>query len=220
MSGAFAFDEWTPSLGVGAPYDTTEARWFADGAAPSALVELFCESGYPVTIEIRRDSYRMTGSTDVGMKRRDGGPLERKTRRPASGVVHLEGAATAPIEEWRKLTDSGPAAADAVDTTETLEIAKVVLTARLGYLADGRVAAVPADADAGCDVELASILAGGMPAWTFALEAWGPAPLRRVLLPDALAAFIYQTSFAPNFTPPLTVAMGYPEWMAWRFPVR
>ncbi|MCP3977602.1 MAG: hypothetical protein GY720_24215, partial [bacterium] len=48
----------------------------------------------------------------------------------------------------------------------------------------------------------------------FALEAWGPAAVRRKLLAGALAALNRDSPLGPEFEASLEHSMGYPEWLA------
>ena len=66
-----------------------------------------------------------------------------------------------------------------------------------------------------CDIEIATIVTDDGPAWSFALEAWGPADMRRSLLDGSLTALIAAQSWPPEgFVAALALNMGYPEWLA------
>jgi len=196
-----------------APLDTTEVRWFAAGPPPSQLVERFCDTGSSVDLEIRNDAYLANGSHHVGLKRRNGGPLELKARRQSSDFVAMGRAVGAPVEEWRKFIGIRPGITGSDSTW--IDVTKVVLTSTYGYLSDGGVGPAQAGYDEpGCDIELASVTAASSDAWTFALEAWGPAKIRLPLLREALARFWDACPLSPEQTAALTSAMGYPEWLA------
>ena len=55
---------------------TTELRWFADGSLPDDLVAWFTRSGAVGAVELRTDTYRLGGPSDLGVKRRSGLTVE------------------------------------------------------------------------------------------------------------------------------------------------
>lgn len=197
-----------------APFDTTEVRWFADGALPDSLAEWFTKSGRWTELEIRRDAYLVDRSPDVGRKQRDQGPFEVKTRRGRSGVLHLPGGLRGHLEEWRKHI----AGAQPPPTPDERwsDVHKVVLTRIYQHDPDDQVAEIETRNPlvAGCAIELASVAVSDVRAWTFALEAWGPDDRRRSLLEQAAALFVRTSEFPPGFTSRLTADMGYPEWLS------
>jgi len=198
--------------GRSAPFDTAEARWFANGDIPQRLVQLFCDTAPAVDMEIRDDKYCVTGSDSVGLKRRNGGPIEIKQRLSSGGTVYLRGGISAPIEDWRKETRVDPL--EMGDDDQWIEVTKVVMTRTYALNGRGVVRAGQDLAEPGCDVELASIVVRDREAWTFALEAWGADTDRHELLSMALAAFLTETPLAAEYTGALEHAMSYPAWLA------
>ncbi|MCP3976067.1 MAG: hypothetical protein GY720_16425, partial [bacterium] len=214
MSGAIAVDAASGSPLGPVPLDTTEVRWFADGVLPFSLVEAFYNSAGPVNIEVRCDTYHVGGSIDVGLKRRGGGRVEIKTRLSSGGLVGLGGAVPGRIEEWRKTAGLEAPAAPQGEGEVWSEVNKVVLKCTYGAGANhvgGSGERRPATS--GCHIELASVLVEDIQAWTFALEAWGPAAVRRKLLAGALAALNRDSPLGPEFEASLEHSMGYPEWL-------
>jgi hypothetical protein len=195
--------------------DTSEVRWFARGNLPSELVEQFCDSPGSADIEIRTDTYRLSPSRGVGLKRRNGGPLEVKIRQAQIGRMRLAGAVDAQIDDWRKIIGLNHPVFQEDGTWKWCEVEKVVVTRTYGLLSGNRVGLTERNlAATGCDVELAGITVGDHEAWTFALEAWGPHRERRRLLALVLAAHTENSPFPAPFAASLEYAMGYPEWLA------
>jgi hypothetical protein len=111
MSQSGAVDPGSAPSPRAAPFDTTEVRWFADGEMPFSLAQAFSDSADAVNVEVRCDVYRVGGSLDVGVKRRDRELVEIKKRLASAGTVRLGDAVPGRIEEWRKTTPlNGPPA--------------------------------------------------------------------------------------------------------------
>lgn len=201
----------------GEPLDTAEVRWFADGALPRSFVEWFSDMGRSGVVETRSDIYRVGDAPDVGLKRRDYGPLELKIRRGSGGVLSIGGGVHGRIEEWRKT--------GAVESTRVRgdrdwqwsAVDKMVLTRTFAMdHRDGIAEVTGTDpTEPACDIELASVVVGETVAWTFAFEAWGPREARRRMLAGSLAALTSQSSPIPyRLVAALQLNMGYPEWLA------
>jgi hypothetical protein len=191
--------------------DTSEVRWFVDGALPSALVSWF--SAGTTTLEIREDAYRLDGSPDLGLKRRNHDRLELKVRCDVGDAVEILGAAGR-IEDWSKLGDVDFAEVPSTGVERWADVHKVVLTRT--YRIDPIGTALPTrtrSPSAGCDVELASVTVGDVEAWTFAFEAWGPAANRRRILRASTDSFAAETPLPPVLVASLDQTVGYPEWL-------
>jgi hypothetical protein len=186
-------------------YNSLELRWFMPGAIPAPLLEAF-ESGGSVVAERRRDAYWPIRRMDIGVKRRNGGPVEMKVRRSARPWDLPSGSAVV-SEQWdkwrpRRLSLDRP-------TDVWLEVEKTLWTRtfapagkEVGGRSDGRTPR--------CEVELAGVTVASSTWWTVALEATGPARLR----PSVLRATFDQL-WAPTFERWLEggVNAGYPEWL-------
>jgi hypothetical protein len=202
------------ALRAAATFATTEVRWFADGALPTSLVTWFTSTH--ISIELRRDLYRIDGSPDVGLKRRAGGPLEVKLRCESSGSVPLGRTRVGQIEEWRKLIDVDEEALPVGPDPVWADVDKVVLTRSYVRSPEG-VMRPTAQRDLllpGCDVELASVQVGDVTAWTFALEAWGLETDRPSVLRNTLTVFAAETPLSEELVTHLASDVGYPEWLS------
>jgi hypothetical protein len=196
-------------------HDTTEVRWFVHGAVPSSIFRWFARLS--TSLEIRRDEYRLDGYHDIGLKRRDRGPAEVKVRCGSRGSIHVVDDVTGRLEEWRKVSAIDEGDIPLGEHSRWLDVNKVVLTRTYHLNPDGIPRAVPSQwsSTLGCDVELASVMAGEMPAWTFALEAWGPTSTERSdALDTSLSRFLDEAAPPPEFFTHLGLDIGYPEWLA------
>lgn len=202
------------NLGWSRPgFETSEVRWFGAGRLPSAVLSWF--STVPGIVEHRRDSYRIGGSSDLGVKRRNGSGLEAKIRCGLAGALELSEGLSAAVEEWVKVTGLDEADLPGEGRIAWLGVDKVVWSRIYRLDGAGRVGpttnrdlTIP-----GCDVELASIAIGDDEAWTFALEAWGPHDVRLSLL-DSTAAVLREHGAPLSLRDGLGPAMGYPEWLS------
>lgn len=177
-------------------------RWFAPGVLPEGVATWFEDTAPYFDIETRVDSYLLTGRPDLGVKRRDRGPIEVKERRRVGGALTVGGRLAARVEEWHKHTDDGYAGAGG----RWVDIQKTVTTYR--YRARGATSATVA-----CDVELAAIDASGIAAWTMALEASGPRPARHSALQSAFEEFLSDTVVPGSVADALELDAGYPAWL-------
>lgn len=195
-------------------FSTSEVRWFARGPVPAAVSAWFSTPG--VTVEVREDEYRIDGSPDIGLKRRDHGRLELKLRSGTSGRIELGGGLSGRIERWGKITDVDERDAPGDRPGAWVEVRKAVLTR--SYLLDGNGQVEPARSPdtsvTGCDIELASVTVGEITAWTFALEAWGADEEARIgALWGAWRAFEGETPLPEELGEVLEENLGYPEWL-------
>lgn len=207
-------DAAVPSAGV--PFDTTEVRWFVSGSLPASYVDWFSSAGETAVVEVRCDTYWVDGLHSTGLKRRGRGPLEVKLRRDSTGSLELGSGIRGRIEEWRKIHPAEQRFARPGRSGEWCEVNKVVRTRTFGLRSTGSVDPLSSRdlTSPGCDVQLASVDVAGSEAWTFALEAWGPADERRSILDGAAAALLQSSPFPKDFLACLDQDMGYPEWLA------
>jgi hypothetical protein len=190
--------------------DTFELRWFVRGPLPAEVRNWF--TGSTGVVEVRRDSYLVDDRVDVGIKRRGETTLELKLRQRVESWVDLGDALAGPLEWWRKWTP----AEDLVEIPTSgrwIDVDKSIIKRR--FSPNGTEVAFTTDpgVDPACDVEVASVSAGGIDAWTLAFAAFGPPPGRRE---NILAAWRTLRASADTFRVSIAVASatGYPERIA------
>jgi hypothetical protein len=203
-------DEATPAV-----LDTSEVRWFALGRPPRDMVAAFSAGGASGTTEKRSDSYQLNGQHDFGLKRRFGWIVEAKRRQSVGSTMTLAPGLEAPLEEWRKwLPSDGDPVWPAPDA-RWINVNKAILT-RTFMLDDGEVvgpASVPDEVLSGCDVEIAAVAVGGIEAWSFALEAFGPKDDRRSAISSSWGTLLDQSDLLENLGSYLDRPAGYPQWL-------
>lgn len=190
----------------GTTYTSLELRWFMPGAIPEPLLESFHSGGPAVVCEQRKDSYWPIRRIDIGVKRRNGGPVEMKVRRSAR-LWDLPSGSTVVSEQWdkwrpRRLILDRP-------TDAWLEVDKTLWTRT--FTPSGKDVRGPADGRRPrCEVELAAVTLESTTWWTVAFETTGPAALR----PSVLRAACHRL-WSPTFERWLEggVNAGYPEWL-------
>jgi hypothetical protein len=196
-----------PSVAV---VDTFELRWFVPGPLPAEVRNWFI--GSTGVVEIRRDSYLVDDRVDVGIKRRGETTLELKVRQAVELWADLGAGLAGPLEWWRKWTP----AEDLVEIPTSgrwIDVDKSIIKRR--FSPNGTEVAFTTDpeVDPGCDVEVASVSAAGIDAWTLAFAAFGPPPGRRA---NILAAWWMLRASTDTSGVPVVVgsATGYPERIA------
>lgn len=190
----------------GSTYNSLELRWFMPGAMPEPLLATFESEGSTAARERRRDSYWQLHRVDIGVKRRNGGPVEMKVRRSARPWAMPSGS-PAVSEQWNKwrpdrLVLEGQHGA-------WLDVDKELWTRTLGPL--GHEMDSPADGRrARCEVELAALTLASTEWWTVGFEVTGPAAWQSSILRAA-----FDKLWSPTFERWLDggVNAGYPEWL-------
>jgi hypothetical protein len=179
---------------------TSEVRWFGRGNPPPGSLEWFL--GLGPRLEHRVDSYQSTAREEVGVKRRNGGPVEIKALERRDQLPTVFGLAAARIEDWLKwrVADDGRSADE--DTGAWVDVDKTLLS--VDRVAEG--------GEVACEVELAVIGIGHVAAWTFALEARGPVMERRLWLIETAVLLLDEAP--PALPAALRDARAYPQWLA------
>ncbi len=182
--------------------ETLELRWFAPGRIPAAAVTWFEATAPHVVVEERIDSYLLTGRPDLGVKRRNHGPLQVKERRRIGTSIPVGGHLVGRVEEWHKSTQAlSPAAGE-----RWLDVDKHVLT--FSYRAAGTGGLATA-----CDIELAAVETDCLEAWTLAFEASGPPTDRLGTLRSSVERFLSDTDVPAAIAAALELEAGYPAWL-------
>jgi len=190
--------------------DTTELRWFVPGPLPAEIRNWFI--GSTGVVEVRRDSYLVDDRVDIGIKRRGQTTLELKVRQAVESWADLGDGLAGPLEWWRKWTPA-EALVEIPTSGRWIDVDKSIIKRRFSPNGTEVAFTTDQDADPGCDVEVASVSAGGIEAWTLAFAAFGPPPGR---LESILAA--WRTLRASTDTSGVAFAVGpatgYPERIA------
>ncbi len=201
----------------GSPFDSSEVRWFFEGAIPDAAREwLDALAGSSLRPEVRTDRYLVPTDSALGIKLRNS-RLELKRRIESGPIIPCGTFGAGHLEKWRKW---GFELADAVrpdaDETDWIAVEKRRWSVRLapesGVLSSAR--GQPGSCPSGCNLEVGSVCtSSGPPFWTICLEAFGTEHDRDVLLRRA-ASLMLGTAGCPML--PLEASFGYPVWILQR----
>ncbi len=194
--------------------ETTELRWFIDGALPPEILAWFAPVGTLGLTEERVDSYRIDDQVDVGVKRRFGSTLELKSRRERPEAFATLNGSHGQVERWTRWSPADEYV-EIDEDAQWVDVEKAIHKRR--FDADGRelpIAATTRDAvGRGCDAEVVAVWVDGEPTWSVAFSAFGPLDLHRALLRTAADALFGDE--AEQWGERLAAAMscGYPEWL-------
>lgn len=191
-----------------ASHDTTEVRWFTDGAPPADLCTWFRSS--IAASEERCDRYLLDQVADVGVKQRGGRILELKLRGAVGPSIDLGPGLRGSVEEWSKWSPADDVIA-IPEHGRWVSVKKSISKRR--FAVAGAELPMAAEPVAGCDVEVTHVIVGDVQAWTLACAAFGPRTTRRSSLD---AAWRTLTTSGPVPTPivhRLGGSMGYPQWL-------
>jgi hypothetical protein len=163
---------------------SAEVRWFFRQQLPAEVKEWFCSAKLCKEEAIRTDQYLVfRDSNEVGMKVRDGGKLEIKSRTRAPEPFSLETGASVGLQDaWVKwsLGDreiAGRLAALGGDSPEWVAVAKKRWVRKFHLDASGDVVETDPDTelDHGCRAELTELTIRDSRWWTLAFESLGEA---------------------------------------------
>ena len=194
--------------------ETTELRWFAEGALPSDVVSWFTCSGTRGVVEQRCDVYRIDGRPDVGVKLRSRRTLEVKVRRSGGRRMVLDDGPQGVMEVWRKRRP----AEESIDLGQRepwVEVEKRIVKRR--FMVGGDEVALssvaPLTTEAACDVEIVAISVGDIRAWSFAFAACGPTRNRDRNITASWRSLALTERFPDRDLARLGPSSGYPEWL-------
>jgi hypothetical protein len=193
---------------------TTELRWFFDGALPTEVRSWFTGRG-TCFVEKRRDTYRLDGQVDIGVKRRFGKILELKLRlrppEPFTIGYELDGR----LETWQRWSPAD-GRIYLSENTIWVDVDKTVI--KREFDRDGREVPMADEigplTGEGCHVEIAALAVNGRPAWTFAFAAFGPPEGHRRSLENAWRDLVGEQPRPPRLRLRRETSCGYPEWMS------
>ncbi len=196
---------------------TSELRWFFEGPLPDDVLRWFTHDGATGLAETRRDSYRLDGQADIGVKRRYETILELKLREgPTLPFPHRDLGGQ--LEVWRRWSPADGMIFLGPDT-RWLDVEKTVVKRR--FTPDGEEVELTEQTRAmsgqGCDAEIAVISVRHQPTWTFALAAFGPTDDHLSSLTAAWDTLVAVRSLPRRLPFPWANSCGYPEWMARRY---
>jgi hypothetical protein len=194
--------------------DTVELRWFARGRIAPEVVSWFTEGGRSGVLEERRDSYRIDGRSDIGVKRRFRETLELKIRLSIGEHLMVDSHLAGALEVWRKWSPADRLVTSGEDE-RWFDVHKTVTKRR--FTADGHeivlAAGERAFAGTGCDVEIAAVSVEGVEAWTLAFAAFGQGHDRTRAIIAAWKALTAESRHPERFEASLSRSAGYPEWL-------
>ena len=191
--------------------DTTELRWFAQGAVPDDVGTWFGES--PGTLEERCDRYLLGGHDDIGVKCRFRETLELKARQSRDGRVALGRGLAGSLEVWRRWSPA-ETLFDVGVGGQWVDVDKSIVKRRFtNGGAEISNSAEPQLRRSGCDIEIAEVSVGAVRAWTFAFAAFGPHATRRAALLASWKQLVSDGSCPESFGRRVGRAMGYPQWL-------
>ncbi len=198
---------------------SAEVRWFYRKQLPEKVRKWFCSAKLCEEEAARTDHYLvLPGSSEVGVKVRDGRKLEVKARTRMPRPFSLaSGASVGRQDEWVKWSHddhdvAGRLAAVGSSSSEWVPVDKRRWLRKFRVAVAGQVEEVDADAtvEHGCRAELCEVTVRESHWWTLAFETFGegnrPADLERVarhflkVLPHGLALTEHDS-------------MAYPEWL-------
>ncbi len=198
---------------------TAEVRWFYRQPTPPEVKDWFCGSRLCKEEPERTDHYLvLTGSSEVGVKVRDGQEFEIKARTTAPEPLLLTtGSSVGRQDAWIKwsLDDCEAAARLAAIGSKSSEWTPVVKQRWLReFQIDpaGQVEEIDTDAEVehGCRIELSEVAARGSDWWTLAFESFG-ATNRTEILEQVARHFL--KVLPPGLVLRERASMAYPEWL-------
>jgi hypothetical protein len=108
--------------------NSLELRWFMAGRAPGSVVDWFTRGGSLGEFERCVDSYWCIAREDVGVKRRNGGPVEMKLRRGSRSHT-VSSDCDVRTEQWNKWVPRS--SRFGTSDGEWVDVEKVLLTRTL-----------------------------------------------------------------------------------------
>jgi len=185
-----------------------EVRWILPGQLEPAMAGWFAR--FPAWAESREDSYLADPPLGgLAVKLRAGRALEVKAYQGSPGILEVTGRARGRLECWDKWSfPCDPLGSVGADRPGWYPVRKRI---RRFALASGHGVPGPGE-EVGCQVELTEVRAGGQAWWTLALEATGPASLRRTRL-EATAALVFAQALPGGVELGTDHSQSYAQWL-------
>lgn len=182
---------------------TREVRWFAHGHLPESVLAWFTTET-EFGLEQRIDYYDLDAAQrNVGIKRRSTTSVDSKFRVLVLEDVALGRGLRGHIEDWMKISE--PLGSEVTtEITHPVELTKDLFTRRFDL--DGST-------EAGCEVELVSIEAGSVSAWSLCFETYGPPDQRAQAFWAGVDQLLLETPLPSDLSFGPESCQGYPEWI-------
>ena len=191
------------------PFDSTEIRWFFEGAMPPRVLERFSSDAASPAAERRGDEYLVSSDEGLGVKLREG-HVELKVRRPSRHRIEV-GEADGWLEQWTKWSLASPdVPGDGASLSGPwVRVEKARRQARFAWDA-GSVRVVQAGrVPRGGAVELTDLELGGVAHWSFAVEAFEHGEEAGRMVRTAARRWLERLALTAS----VVRSMGYPAWL-------
>ncbi len=198
---------------------SAEVRWFYRQQVPSEVRDWFCGSRLCREEPSRTDHYLiLTGSSEVGVKVRDGRKFEIKARtRAPEPLTLLTGASVGRQDAWVKWSLEDCDAADKLaaigsGSSEWCPVTKRRWLRKFHLDPAGQVEEIDSDAvvEHGCRVEVGEVTARDSQWWTLGFDSFGDTE-RAGLLEQVARHFLHVLPHGLVLTE--RSSMAFPEWL-------
>jgi hypothetical protein len=199
-----------PQIPVTERVRSLEVRWILPGQLEAAVAGWFAQ--FPAAVESREDTYLADPPLGgLSVKLRDGAALEVKVYRGSPGILEVAGRARGRLESWDKwFFPCGPPSRAGAGAPGWRPVRKLI---RRFPAASGQPGRPLGGGEAGCEVELTEVRAGGRAWWTLGFEATGLAAGLRTEL-EAAAALVFAQALPGSVELGTDNSQSYAQWLA------
>jgi hypothetical protein len=195
-----------PEIPVTERLRSLEVRWILPGQLEATVAGWFAR--FPAGVDSREDTYLLDPQLrGLSVKLRQGRALEVKVYRGSPGILEVAGRARGRLESWDKWSFPCDPLSQGADLPGWCPVRKLI---RRFSAASARVRE-PGE-EAGCEVELTEVRAGGRAWWTLGFEATGPASLLREEL-EATAALVFAQALPGGVELGTADSQSYAQWL-------
>jgi len=198
-----------PQVPVTERVPSLEARWILPGQLEAPVTGWFAR--FPAEVESREDIYLVDPQLrGLSVKLRQGRTLEVKVYQGSPGILEVAGRARGRLESWDKWSfPSDLASPGSAGLPGWRPVRKLI---RRFPAANGQPGHPLRGGDAGCEVELTEVRAGGRAWWTLGFEATGPAGGLRTEL-EAAAALVFTQALPGGVELRTDDSQSYMQWL-------
>ena len=198
-----------PQIPVTERVRSLEVRWILPGQLEAAVAGWFAR--FPAGVEAREDTYLADPQLGgLSVKLRDGAALEVKVYRGSPGTLEIAGRARGRLEWWDKWSfPYRPPGQGGAEAPGWRPVRKLI---RRFPAASGQPGRPLRGGEAGCEVELTEVRAGGRAWWTLGLEATGPAGGLRTEL-QAAATLVFAHALPDGTELGTDDSQSYAQWL-------